>query len=69
MKSTQRQALPRFDSGDRVKITKSTRRPNEFGTVRSGLTPPPSNPPLTVPVRFDDGYVRWYHPAQLSLAR
>ena len=53
--------------GTRVMVTKSTRRTGEFGTVSDRKDPPPSSPPLSIPVRFKDGYVRWYHPTQLTL--
>ncbi len=53
--------------GRKVMVTKSTRRKGEFGVVSDRKDPPPSSPPLSIPVRFNDGYVRWYHPSQLTL--
>ena len=53
--------------GTKVMVTKSTRRTGEFGVVSARKDPPPSSPPLSIPVRFKDGYVRWYHPSQLTL--
>ena len=53
--------------GTKVMVTKSTRRKGEHGIVSARTDPPPSSPPLSVPVRFIDGYVRWYHPSQLTL--
>jgi hypothetical protein len=55
--------------GTRVMVTKSTRRKGEVGTVRKGTNPPPSSPPLTVAVIFEDNSTSWYHPTQLTLVR
>ncbi len=70
-KTTTKKRFPikkKLAPGSKVMVTKSTRRRGEFGVVSSRKDSPPSSPPLSIPVRFTDGYVRWYHPSQLTLA-